>query len=346
MVLPLGAEFAGNRPEARPDWAKSESRVPPHSGFRCHLSEQPDHLVPEHLLQSCVSAQNGDGHLLLNPDCRFMRAADFVADLGDRAWLIDGFSFPPDEVVALVRDAGTSALHPFWLDAELGSVLTELAEDAIPFLSPYQLCALTLAGILVTPDHSLKQRTQWNETIVQCAAQFARQEYAPIAGLIHPLHLSAMRRYYRQLVRTGKLPFGDSQNSRRYGAHNESVARFFHHELTAVISAIAGEPIKPSYVYFSAYQEGAELTEHLDRNQCEISITLCLDYTPECLGPTQWPIRLRTAGGQTTVFQAIGDALLYRGCRLPHSRGRLPEGHTSTSLFLHYVQEDFDGPLY
>jgi hypothetical protein len=46
-----------------------------------------------------------------------------------------------------------------------------------------------------------------------------------------------------------------------------------------------------------------------------------------------------------TVFQAIGDALLYRGRELPHSRDALPEGHTSTSIFFHYVREDFAGSL-
>jgi hypothetical protein len=30
---------------------------------------------------------------------------------------------------------------------------------------------------------------------------------------------------------------------------------------------------------------------------------------------------------------------------LPHSREPLPEGHTSTSIFFHYVREDFVGSL-
>jgi hypothetical protein len=45
------------------------------------------------------------------------------------------------------------------------------------------------------------------------------------------------------------------------------------------------------------------------------------------------------------VFQGIGDALLYRGCRLTHSRDSLLEGHTSTSIFFHYVRKDFAGSL-
>jgi hypothetical protein len=54
---------------------------------------------------------------------------------------------------------------------------------------------------------------------------------------------------------------------------------------------------------------------------------------------------LHPAGGSTTVFQGIGDGLIYSGRELPHSRDRLPQGNTSTSLFFHYVREGFTGRL-
>ena len=46
-----------------------------------------------------------------------------------------------------------------------------------------------------------------------------------------------------------------------------------------------------------------------------------------------------------TVYQALGDGLAYRGTRLPHYRSKLGEGQTSTSIFFHYVSEDFVGSL-
>jgi hypothetical protein len=39
----------------------------------------------------------------------------------------------------------------------------------------------------------------------------------------------------------------------------------------------------------------------------------------------------------------LGDALLYRGRELVHYRNPLPEGHHSSSIFLHYVRENFTG---
>ena len=154
-----------------------------------------------------------------------------------------------------------------------------------------------------------------------------------------------MRRYYRHLIRTGAIRLGDKQSPRRYVAYNEPVARFFHQDVTATLGALAGEPLKPSYVYMASYLGGAELKKHTDREQCDFSVTLCLDYAPEPRVATPWPVQLHKKSGTVKVFQAIGDALLYRGCQLPHSREPLPEGHTSTSIFFHYVREDFTGSL-
>ena len=87
------------------------------------------------------------------------------------------------------------------------------------------------------------------------------------------------------------------------------------------------------------------LEQHTDREQCEFSITFCLDYSPEPSLATGWPLLLHTDSGTVSVYQAIGDGLLYRGRELPHSRDTLREGRTSTSIFFHYVREDFSGPL-
>ena len=108
-------------------------------------------------------------------------------------------------------------------------------------------------------------------------------------------------------------------------AYNEPVARFFHHQIAATLSAVAGEPLKPSYVYLASYLSGAELKKHTDREQCEFSVTLCLDFSPEPALATPWPIRLDTPTGTVTVYQALGDGLAYRGTRLPHYRDRLGE---------------------
>jgi hypothetical protein len=180
--------------------------------------------------------------------------------------------------------------------------------------------------------------------LAHCSEMF-RGGYAAIAGLLNPFHVGALRRYYRYLIRNSHFELGDRQCQKRIGAHNEITARFFHHQLTAVVSAIVNESVKPSYVYLASYQSGAELRRHTDRPQCEFTITLLVDCSPEPEVESRWPIHLETPSGRVTVYQAIGDGLLFRGRELPHARGVLPDGCTSTSLLFHYVAEDFDGPL-
>jgi hypothetical protein len=166
-----------------------------------------------------------------------------------------------------------------------------------------------------------------------------------VAGLIHPFHLGALRRYYRYLIRSGRVQLGDGQSPRRFVVHNESVTRFFHWQLSTAVSAIVGEPVKPSYCYLASYQSGAMLPRHTDRPQCEFSVTMLVDCSPEPAVESPWPIHLQTSSGETTVYQAIGDGLVYRGRTLPHYRTAQPDGSTSTSVFFHYVPESFAGPL-
>jgi hypothetical protein len=245
------------------------------------------------------------------------------------------------------RDPGNDALQPFWLAPELSAILSgaQPGDPAPATLSPHARRTLILANLLVPDDYPFRRRQQWDEIVSITGAKFRSQGYAPVGQLIHPFHIAALRRYYRHQLRTGKLRLGDDQSPLRYVAYNDPVARFFHQQITAAISAFAGEPLKPSYVYLASYQPGAILEKHTDREQCDFSVTLCLDYSPEPRNSTSWPLHLHKGSNKITVFQAIGDALLYRGCQLPHSREALPEGHTSTSIFFHYVREDFKGSL-
>jgi len=311
----------------------------PRSLFHCRLDDQPDHLVPARFLQPDYWEGSSDRPLFINPDCIFPTAAELAeAD--------PTISFATPAEIIWIRDPGSAALQPFWLGSKFRSQLSDAHPgDRAPALSRQARDTLIMANLLVQDGYASRRREQWDEIVSVTSPQFRSQGYAPVGRLIHPFHISALRRHYRQQLRTGKLPLGDTQSPLRYIAYNDPVARFFHQQLTTAISAFAGESVKPSYVYLASYQPGASLPKHIDREQCEFSVTLCLDYAPEPRRATSWPLHLHKKSGKVTVFQAIGDALLYRGCELPHSRDSLPEGHTSTSIFFHYVREDFKGSL-
>jgi hypothetical protein len=249
-----------------------------------------------------------------------------------------------------VRNPATENLLPFWLGPQLeGVVLNLRPNEPVPSSVPTsERGILTAAGILV--PHDRKDRTaqpdhERGAMVRKAVALFREKDYAPLGDLIHPFHIAALRRYYRYLIRTGAIRLGDGQSPRRYVAYNEPVARFFHQDIAVTLSAVAGEALKPSYVYMASYLGGAELRKHTDREQCEFSVTLCLDFSPEPVLETPWPVQLDTPTSTVTVYQALGDGLAYRGTRLPHYRTALSEGQTSTSIFFHYVGADFAGSL-
>jgi len=312
----------------------------PSESYHCLLDEQPYYLVPQRLLPEVDPNQD----LIVSPLCWFSWFGPLAPDKADRVAFAEYFC--PSDWVVWVDDPATRALWPYWAGVDYVPFLMNmqpgepLAEE-IPENVRTVLCQ---AGVLVPPDYIEQRRKQYLDLLWRCAPAFERG-YVSIANLVPPFHVGALRRYYRFHVRSGAYTLGDEQVGRRYGVHNEVVARYIQYQLTNVISDIARTLVQPSYTYSVAYQSGARLEPHTDREQCEYSITLCFDSSPEPEAQSPWPIQLDTSDGSLRVWQYIGDALIYRGRQLPHSRDTLPDGCASSSLLLHYVDIDFDGPL-
>jgi hypothetical protein len=317
----------------------------PPGQFHCLLDELPLHLIPRRSESQRRQKDLLQEQLVLNSQCSVFTAGAVPEELDRQRELLANFNL--QGTVAWVRDAATESLQPFWLGPRLEGVVSRLrAGEPVSTSVPAEVrIVLARAGILVPADHAERRRAEWVEVVSKSSRQFQEKGYVPVGNLIHPFHLAALRRYYRHAIRRGAIRLGDEQSARRYVAHNESVARFFHRQMANAVAAIAGEAIKPSYVYMASYLSGAELKKHTDREQCEFSVTFCLDFSPEPELATPWPIRLDTGIGSVTVYQGMGDGLVYRGTRVPHYRGVLPEGQTSTSIFFHYVPANFSGPL-
>jgi hypothetical protein len=313
--------------------------------FHCLLDELPLHLIPQYAWSRGTSGDENFEPLTINSECFVTRNGEIPDEFRGHENLLQGFDL--QSTIAWVRDPACDSLHPFWLGRRLEPIVLRLrAGEILPESLPIETRRiLARAGILTPANNGEVRRPKWSEVVKKGIQVFRERNYFPVRDLIHPLHIAAMRRYYRRAIRTGAISLGDTQSARRYIVHNEPVARFFHHQMASAVSAIVGEPVKPSYVYLGSYLAGAELKKHTDREQCEFSVTLCLDFSPEPEAATSWPIRLGTPEGTVTVYQALGDGLVYRGTKVPHYRDVLAPGYTSTSIFFHYVPADFSGPL-
>ena len=315
--------------------SRTSGKTTPPVLFRSLLDKQALDLVPPAALRD-FGKMKCDDDLVINPYCSF-----HSPELHSLPYLENFFA--PNEILWIL-DPDRNALQPFSLTKELRTLLAGVQPGT---LAPRGLPCdavklLRFAGVLVQQGVFESRSQQFSKMVAQAAGFFLRNRYVNLNNLFHPLHIAALRRYLRDLLTAGKLAKGRGGYQHCHLCHNEPVARFFHHQLTSLVSEITGEPVQPSFTFTLSYHGGAELSTHTDREQCEFTLSLCLDFIPEPRGRTPWPIYMERAGGCIEIGQALGDAILFCGREVPHYRKRLAEGHTSTSILFHFVRRNFD----
>jgi hypothetical protein len=100
------------------------------------------------------------------------------------------------------------------------------------------------------------------------------------------------------------------------------------------IEKLVDEELLPTYSYARLYSNGDELSSHIDRPACEISVTIQLGRSHHYA----WPIYM----GDQRFDLAEGDAVIYKGCEVPHWREKCegPKGYYSGQVFIHFVRKN------
>jgi hypothetical protein len=314
--------------------------LPASDRFHCRLDDQPNFLVPSRLCNATGTERRSLG---LNPGVWWPARGPRPAELA----AMPSFSTSEGDQELWVADD----IRRMWLAFSVGprcaSILDSLFTLKIPVAAfdDATVWLLQTAQILIEADANGAARAQVSTARGESTKEYSTHGHTCLRNMINPLLIGAMRRYFRQRVRSGAFRLGDQSSPGRYVAHNNPVARFLHAQLTSLVGAIAGEPLKPSYVYFSAYQGGAMLRKHIDRPQCAHTLSLLLDYSPEPECESPWPLILHTDEGPRSIKQGIGDGVLFRGQVIPHERPPLEENASSASLLFHYVSRSFSGSL-
>lgn len=94
----------------------------------------------------------------------------------------------------------------------------------------------------------------------------------------------------------------------------------------------------PTYSYYRVYRKGDILHPHTDRPSCEISASVCLNYSYN-ESKYSWPLIVN----ENKINMKSGDLVVYRGIDLNHSREEfLPPNDNDwhVQAFLHYVDAD------
>ena len=152
--------------------------------------------------------------------------------------------------------------------------------------------------------------------------------------------LAALYSFYTFLSKVSYEGF-EQQVPLSYSVHTdpliESLSTISHPKM----EKITGLELLPTYTYFRLYMPGDILKPHIDREACEISVTICLGWDYKGVANDyRWPIYIEG----TRVDLDIGDAAIYKGLDVEHWRDEFiaEEDSWHAQAFLHYV--DKNGP--
>lgn len=253
--------------------------------------------------------------------------------------------FLQDYPMLWVEDGDKGIWCPLWLRHHQSWLCSMLRPGcpAPPELTGKLRDQLYAAGVLATTEALVQRRNHGYRLVVEGKAALQRNRYCVLPQFLDPVLTSSVSHYYNKLISSGEWPLGDAQVKRRHGWHNERVAQFLHNQLIDIMSKIAGRPLKPTYSFASAYRGGAELDAHMDREQCDYTLSLLIDESPRGVAP--WPLWFQAPDGQHKVNLSIADAVFFRGCELPHWRGASAADHEQINLLFHFVPSEWAGVM-
>lgn len=325
--------------------------------FECALDETTRALVPyrERAAGEAVSARlqttphdaaelktTRTTALCLNPRIALQTGVEPPPPLAARVSSLDHFS--PRRPVLWVEDACTNVLAPYWLDDAEAQAFEQLSAGTLApaALDAEMIARLTEARILIEPEAETARRRAWERACAELRRDLQTEQHAVLRKIIHPLQLSALRRYFRALDARGRLRPSSNKHyaHRRRSVYDEETARFVQQQITALVSRITPAPVRPSHSQVSVYQPGAFLRRHKDQPQYVWNLSLVVDAEPETDERDAWPICIEVEGRTREVRLEIGDAVLYRGSQLTHWRDVLPDARSVTLLFCFFSPED------
>ena len=144
--------------------------------------------------------------------------------------------------------------------------------------------------------------------------------------------------------------------------------RTIHTGIRLKLEKIIGRKLYNTYYYDRFYFPGQELTNHADRDACEISVSVHVGTNLEG-EDAKWPFWIKTPdtytdktkntvlvpGDNRSLVLKPGDGLLYKGCERPHWRDAMPtprrrkrdiilrrkeKEYYYHQIFFHYVLQD------
>jgi hypothetical protein len=189
----------------------------------------------------------------------------------------------------------------------------------------------------VTGERAERQRAVWRRRVRAWRIAVRTRGYAVLRDPFGAVFVTAVRAYYRRLEAEGHLARGaDLRRRGRPVLHDEPLSRFLGAQLAPVVAAVTGERTRSTFSFLRVYGPGAVLARHRDRSVCRWNVDLVVGGDPAPDRRGAWPLWMGGQRRPASLRLALGDAVLYRGDRIEHWRGRQPGGRTTVLAALHY----------
>ena len=313
--------------------------------FSCDVVDPPLELVPMRLRRSGPAATD-IADLVVNPTLRHLGREGPTAEMRGDVKLSNAFH--PERLWLTLDDpvTGTPCLYSYSQDITEGINALRAGQPIPKIVRPEHREWLFKAGIIESSSEGARHRERCRHDLATARNALKESRYVILPKMLAPLQHAAIRRYYRELIAEGFLPFGDEEWPNRFFAARNPIAYFYHEQLTRFISDMAGQRVKASFCFFASYYPGSTLPAHRDREQCEWALSLPIDQSPES-ETSSWPLYLQPPGAEhaTPMFTGVGDGTLYYGREVRHHRNELKTGDYSSFWFMFYVPENFEGSL-
>mmetsp|Transcript_26446 Transcript_26446/g.26697 ORF Transcript_26446/g.26697 Transcript_26446/m.26697 type:complete len:453 (+) Transcript_26446:79-1437(+) len=157
---------------------------------------------------------------------------------------------------------------------------------------------------------------------------FATEKYVFLPQILDNTLLVLLQEWSQFLTKKGHLTLEPVHH--RITVSSDRLGVLVNHQMAAVLSELIHEAenhqndanntesfgvLVPTYSFLSYYLPGGQILPHTDRPQNEYSVTTNI----RC--PVEWPFHVHHANGtDSKIFMGPGDAVLYKGGEIRHSR--------------------------
>lgn len=137
----------------------------------------------------------------------------------------------------------------------------------------------------------------------------------------------------------------------RHSRYKHPMFEDVHYQVKSLLETKLGKKLYPTYWVDRYYFDGANLEAHMDRESCEVSVSIQLRSNLK----RPWSFGIENGENMPVLLKLNdGDGVVYKGCERIHWRGKFPkeydtnwmgrekkrEGLYHHQLFLHYVLQD------